>query len=40
MNPTTHYTDLGLVNTKEMFQKALEGQYAVPAYNFNIMEQL
>ena len=40
MNPTTHYTDLGLVNTKEMFQKAMEGGYAVPAYNFNNMEQL
>ena len=40
MNPTTHYTDLGLVNTKEMFQKALEGRYSVPAYNFNNMEQL
>jgi len=40
MNPTTHYTDLALVNTKEMFQKALEGKYAVPAYNFNNMEQL
>lgn len=34
------YTDLGLVNTKEMFQKAMEGKYAVPAYNFNNMEQL
>lgn len=40
MNSTTHYTDLGLVNTKEMFQKALKGKYAVPAYNFNNMEQL
>ena len=40
MNPTTHYTDLGLVNTKEMFRKAMEGGYAVPAYNFNNMEQL
>ncbi|MGD9138017.1 MAG: class II fructose-1,6-bisphosphate aldolase [Desulfobacterales bacterium] len=40
MNPATHYTDLGLVNTKEMFQKAMEGGYAVPAYNFNNMEQL
>jgi len=40
MSPTTHYTDLGLVNTKEMFQKALAGKYAVPAYNFNNMEQL
>jgi fructose-bisphosphate aldolase class II len=40
MSPTTHYTDLGLVNTKEMFQKALAGKYAVPAYNFSNMEQL
>jgi len=40
MNSTTRYTDLGLVNTKEMFRKALEGKYAVPAYNFNNMEQL
>ncbi len=40
MNAKTHYPDLGLVNTKEMFQKALEGKYAVPAYNFNNMEQL
>lgn len=34
------YRDLGLVNTKEMFQKAMNGKYAVPAYNFNNMEQL
>ncbi|MEO5357507.1 MAG: class II fructose-1,6-bisphosphate aldolase [Nitrospirae bacterium YQR-1] len=34
------YTDLGLVNTKEMFKKAMEGHYAVPAYNFNNLEQL
>jgi fructose-bisphosphate aldolase class II len=40
MNAKTHYPDLGLVNTKEMFQKALGGKYAVPAYNFNNMEQL
>jgi len=40
MSPTTHYKDLGLVNTDEMFTKAMEGQYAVPAYNFNNMEQL
>jgi fructose-bisphosphate aldolase class II len=40
MNSTTHYSDLGLVNTKDMFQRALEGKYAVPAYNFNNMEQL
>ena len=40
MKPTIHYTDLGLVNTKEMFRKAMEGKYAIPAYNFNNMEQL
>jgi len=34
------YEELGLVNTKEMFKKAMEGKYAVPAYNFNNMEQL
>ena len=40
MKPTVHYSDLGLVNTKEMFRKAMEGKYAIPAYNFNNMEQL
>lgn len=34
------YKDLGLVNTKKMFKRAMEGKYAVPAYNFNNMEQL
>jgi len=34
------YKDLGLVNTREMFAKAIEGGYAVPAFNFNNMEQL
>ncbi len=34
------YKELGLVNTKEMFKKAMNGKYAVPAYNFNNMEQL
>ncbi|MDR0331930.1 MAG: class II fructose-1,6-bisphosphate aldolase [Dysgonamonadaceae bacterium] len=34
------YKELGLVNTKEMFQKAMEGKYAVPAYNFNNLEQM
>jgi fructose-bisphosphate aldolase class II len=34
------YEELGLVNTREMFKKAMEGKYAVPAYNFNNMEQL
>jgi fructose-bisphosphate aldolase, class II len=35
-----NYKDLGLVNTKEMFKAAKEGDFAVPAYNFNNMEQL
>ena len=34
------YKGLGLVNTREMFKKAMAGGYAVPAYNFNNMEQL
>ena len=34
------YKNLGLVNTKEMFAKAIDGGYAVPAFNFNTMEQL
>ncbi len=34
------YKDLGLVNTKDMFKKAMAGKYAIPAYNFNNMEQL
>lgn len=34
------YKKLGLVNTQEMFQKAVNGGYAIPAYNFNNMEQL
>jgi fructose-bisphosphate aldolase class II len=40
MSETIHYKDLGLVNTREMFKQALEGGYAIPAYNFNNMEQL
>ena len=35
-----HYTELGLVNTREIFKKAMAGGYAVRAYNFNNMEQL
>jgi len=35
-----HYKELGLVNTKEMFTKAMAGKYAIPAYNFNNLEQL
>ncbi len=34
------YKELGFVNTQEMFKKAMEGGYAVPAYNFNNLEQL
>ncbi|NLI09893.1 MAG: class II fructose-1,6-bisphosphate aldolase [Elusimicrobia bacterium] len=34
------YKELGFVNTKEMFSKAMKEGYAVPAYNFNNMEQL
>ena len=35
-----HYTELGLVNTTGVFKKAMAGGYAVPAYNFNNMEQI
>jgi fructose-bisphosphate aldolase class II len=35
-----HYAELGLANTKEMFTKAMAGKYAIPAYNFNNLEQL
>ncbi len=35
-----NYKELGLVNTKEMFAKAVAGGYAIPAFNFNNMEQL
>ena len=34
------YREIGLVNTTTMFKHAVEGGYAVPAYNFNNMEQL
>lgn len=34
------YKELGFVNTREMFKKAMEGGYAVPAYNFNNLEQI
>jgi fructose-bisphosphate aldolase class II len=36
----TSYKDLGLVNSREMFKKAVTGGYAIPAYNFNNMEQM
>ncbi len=34
------YKELGLATTKVMFQKAIESGFAIPAYNFNNMEQL
>ena len=34
------YKELGLVNTVDLFKKAVKGGYAIPAYNFNNMEQL
>ena len=36
----TSYKELGLVNTREIFAKAIKGGYAIPAYNFNNMEQM
>jgi fructose-bisphosphate aldolase class II len=36
----TSYRELGLVNTKDLFKKAISGGYAIPAYNFNNMEQM
>ena len=35
-----NFKELGLVNTREMFAKAIKGGYAIPAFNFNNMEQL
>ncbi len=34
------FKELGLVNSREMFRKAMEGKYAIPAFNFNNMEQM
>jgi fructose-bisphosphate aldolase class II len=34
------YKELGLVNTRELFKKAMRGGYAIPAFNFNNLEQL
>jgi fructose-bisphosphate aldolase class II len=36
----TSYKELGLSNTVELFAKAVAGGYALPAYNFNNMEQM
>lgn len=35
-----NYKELGLSNTKELFAKAMEGKYAIAAFNFNNMEQM
>ncbi|PIS46735.1 MAG: fructose-1,6-bisphosphate aldolase, class II [Elusimicrobia bacterium CG08_land_8_20_14_0_20_51_18] len=37
--PVSH-KELGFVNTREMFRNAMKDGYAVPAYNFNNMEQI
>ncbi|MCL1933242.1 MAG: class II fructose-1,6-bisphosphate aldolase [Candidatus Azobacteroides sp.] len=34
------YKELGLVNSRAIFKKAFEGKYAIPAFNFNNMEQM
>ncbi len=34
------YKSIGLVNTKDMFARAVDGGYAIPAFNFNNLEQL
>jgi fructose-bisphosphate aldolase class II len=34
------YKSIGLVNTKDMFARAVNGGYAIPAFNFNNLEQL
>ncbi len=34
------FKDLGLVNTRDLFKKAVAGGYAIPAFNFNNMEQM
>ncbi len=39
-NNSTGYKELGLVNSSDLFAKAVKGGYAIPAYNFNNLEQL
>jgi len=34
------YKSLGLCNSRELFKKAVTGGYAIPAYNFNNLEQM
>jgi fructose-bisphosphate aldolase, class II len=40
MSEQALYQQIGLVNTRAMFKAAMAGKFAVPAYNFNNMEQL
>ena len=40
MSKTVSYKQLGLVNSRELFRHAVAGGYAIPAYNFNNLEQL
>lgn len=40
MGDVVSYRDLGLVNSRELFRQAVSGGYAIPAYNFNNLEQL
>ena len=40
MSEAISYKDMGLVNSREIFRKAVDGGYAIPAYNFNNLEQL
>jgi fructose-bisphosphate aldolase, class II len=35
-----HYKELGLVNSRELFKAAIKGGYAIPAFNFNNLEQM
>lgn len=35
-----NYKTIGLVNTRDMFAKAVKGGYAIPAFNFNNLEQM
>ena len=40
MSEKALYKEIGLVNTRAMFKAAMAGKFAIPAYNFNNMEQL
>jgi fructose-bisphosphate aldolase class II len=35
-----HYKELGLINSRQLFRDAMKGGYAIPAFNFNNLEQL